>query len=637
MLSVMRKNAKSWIIKILFGIIVIVFVFFYGFSDVRQGSKNKIVASVGDRKITVGEYMTAYKNMIEFYRAVYKNQFTEEMMQKMGLRQKVLEDLIDREVLLQEAEKLNIQATPEEIRAAIIKTQAFQQNGVFNQRLYERVLSAYGMAAVDYEKDKKKQIILEKMEAVVKNGVKISEKELRDLHLMQNDEVTIAYACFDPQKAEENPAVSEEEIEQYYEKQKEDFRVPDKVKVKYITFRPEDFEQRVTVTAEEIEEYYQTDMEQFFEPRKIKAKHILLKVDKKASPQQEEAVRKKAESLFARLQKGADFSALAKEHSEDAASAENGGDLGYFKKGDMVKPFEEAALSLKPGETGQPVRTQYGYHIIRVDDIREARTRPLEEVTAIIEKELRREKALQQVRKEAKRAFNRLFKSRDIEDYARKIDIKLSETDFFAYGQAPEDAAGKEVFSREAFALDAGELAPAFAVGENYVLMKLVDKRQAHIPAADQVRDAVIRAIRKGKRAQLAKRLAEKALAGLESGSRAWEDLEKDYAVVLKEATFKRMGTYISGLGAAGELKEAAFLLDEQKPLASRVFETDKGTVLVKLKKKQSPDEDGFAKARENLAVNTVRTKQQEAFSLYLQKLKSKTEIWVDSKLLPAA
>lgn len=635
MLSYMRKKAKSWIIVVPVGIIILVFVFFYGFSDVRKQGKDIVIASVGDRRITIDEYRTAYKNTIEFYRNIYKNQFTEDMIEKMGLKQQVLEELIDREILLKEAERLDIRVTPEEVRKAIVSSPLFQENGVFSQRLYKRVLGFYGISAVDYERDKEKELKLKTIEMMIKSPVKVSEKELRDIYNVQNEKVKIDYVCFDPEKTEEKPEISENEIGAYYEKNREDFRVPEKVKARYIVFDPKDFESRVEITQEEIDEYYQSDPEQFFEPHQVKARHILLKVEKDASAEKEEEIKKKANNILERLKKGESFAKLAEKHSEDTASAEKGGELGYFKKGDMVKPFEETAFSLKPGETSSPVKTKYGFHLIRVEDVKEARTKPLEEVKDIIEKDLREEKAREFVRKEARRAFNRLFKSREIEQYAEKNDFKLLATDYFPHGKAPADMPGKELFSREAFLLSPGEMAPAFAIGQKYFLLKLEDRKESHIPAVKEVKDEIVKEVQKEKRLQMAKDRANKVLSQLMEGKERWESLEKKYDLKVKETESRRTGDYVSGLGKAKELKEAAFRLEETKQFAPRTFQTNRGIVIMRLKEKQVPEDADFEKEKEKITESVIQNKKKEIFDQFLQNLKSKSELWVNTKLLP--
>jgi peptidyl-prolyl cis-trans isomerase D len=632
----MRKKAKSWIIIVPVGIIILVFVFFYGFSDVRKKGKETVIASVGNRKISMTEYNNACKNMIQFYRNVYKNELSEDMIKNMGIKQKVLEDLIDRELLLQEAQRLEVRITPDQVKNTIKNTPTFQENGAFSQRLYEKVLSYYGITALDYERDREKELIIKTLEEMIKGPVKVSEKELRDIYSLQNEKVKIEYICFDPRKIEQKPAVSEEDLLAYYEKNKEDFRVPEMVKVKYISFVPKDFEKRVNITKEEIEEYYQTDPEQFFEPHQVKARHILLKLEKDISQEKEEKVRNKAKDILEKLKRGESFEKLAREFSKDTATAEKGGDLGYFKKGQMVKPLEETAFSLKPGETSSPIKTKYGYHIIRVEDIKQARTKPLEEAQEVIENDLKKEKAQELVRKEARRAFNRLFKSRNLAEYAKKNDLKLSETNYFSYGKSLEDMPGKELFSREAFTLSQGELAPAFAIGQKYILLKLEEKKESQVPPLERVKEAIKTEVEKEKKKEIAKQRAEKALSLLMEGKQLWEDLEKKPDLEIKEAEVTRTGKHISGIGNAEELIAAAFELEKEKKLAASVFQTDPGSVLVRLKEKIVPENSVFEKQKEDIKKTTLQKKQMEVFDRFMQEIKSRSDYWVNRKLLPS-
>lgn len=630
MLSYMRKNASSWIIKVLFAIIVIVFVFFYGFSDVRKG-KESAIASVGDRKINMAEYRSAYKNMLQLYQNIYKNQFTDEMIEKLGLKQKVLEELIDREVLLQEAERLNLQVNPEEVRKAILASQTFHENGVFSQRLYQRVLKYYGISAADYERDMEKELMIKTIENMIKNSVKVSEKEIKDVFNLQREKVIIEYVKFDPEDIKEKLNVSEDETSAYYEEHKEDFRVPAKVKVKYLLFDPQAFESKVSVLESEIKEYYEMDPEQFYETKKVKVRHILLKLGKEASVEKEQEIRAKADNILEQLNKGSSFEKLAEKHSEDTASARKGGDLGFFKKGDMVKPFEEAAFKLKPGETSSPVRTKYGFHIIRVEEVKEERTKPFEEVKESIEKDLRREKAQEFVTKEAKRAFNRLFKKRNVEEYAKKKGFELIETDYFIYGKSPEDLPGKELFSEESFLLSPGEIAPSFAIGNKYFLIKLADRKEAHIPAMKEVTDKIVKEVEKQQRLQMAKDRANKILTQVMESKEKWGGLGKKYDLKIEEIEFKRQGEYIAGIGNSKELKEAVFALKKTETYVTTVFQTENGIFIVRLKEKQISED--FDEEKDGILKTVIQNKQQEMFENYLQTLKSKSEIRVDNNL----
>jgi peptidyl-prolyl cis-trans isomerase D len=628
----MRKNAASWIIKILFAIIIVVFVFFYGFSELRQEDKSSVIAKVGDRKISMNEYLTAYKNMLQFYRSLYKDQLSDEMIEKLGLKQKVLEELVDREMLLQEAARLKIQVTPETVRKAVMATPAFQENGVFSERIYQRALTYYGIAAADFERDKQKELVLKMMQDMITRAVTVSDQEVRDMYALQNEKATIDYVVFTPETVQEKMAVADTELNDYYDKHREEFKEPEKLKVQYLVLDPRDFEAKVTVTAPEIEEYYAAEAERFAEPRKVKARHILFKVDKTAAPEQEKEIRGRAEQVLQQATGGEDFAKLAKKFSEDTASAAKGGELGYFKKGDMVKPFEDAAFALKAGETSSLVRSPFGFHIIRVDDITEARTRSLDEVRDTIAAEIRKDKAQDLVQQEAKRAYNRLFKSKNIEEYAKENGVRLLTTDYFTFGASPEDSPGQETFSKEAFALAAGELSAAVALGQKYVILKLLDRKETRIPPLEELKDVVHKQVEQQKKVERARETAGEALAALREGKTTWDDLIKARGLERKTAELNRLGEYISGLGTVPGLKEAVFALDAAQPYAPATYPSDKGVLVVKLKERKKPDAAAPAKETETVRQTLLQNKQRELFEQFVQGLKAKAETWIDTK-----
>jgi len=633
MLSYMREKAGSWIIKVLFGIIVIVFVFFYGFSSLRKPDKDAAIAKVGNHKITMSQYQTAYKNTMEMYRSLYKNQFNEEMMEKLGLKQKVLEDLIGREMLLQEAERRGIHVTEDEIKNAIVSMPVFQQEGSFSEAMYKRALNYYGLTATEFEKDKERELMLRALENIVTRSAKVSDQELRDMYKMQQEKVKIGYICFEPDKIKETYSIPDADIKSYYDRQREQFREPEKAKAKYITFDPASFEKTVEVTAKEIEEYYETESDQYFEPKKVKARHILLKSENK---EKDAEVLKQAEALVAQASKGDDFEKLAKKNSDDKATADKGGDLGYFKKGDMTKPFEEAAFAMKPGDISKPVKSQFGWHIIKVEDVKEARTKPLDEVKESIEAELRKEKAQQVVEKEAKRAFNRLFKSKNLEEFAQETGMKVQETGFFVYGKAPEDAPGKENFSKEVFALAKGELSPSFAVGQKYFIVRLEDKRESQIAPLDDVKTTITADIEKEKKLATAKVNAEKLLMDLVQGKQQWEEAAKKAGLEIKEADVQALGDYIQGIGQSKEIREAVFSLDQTKPYGPSPYLSDKGIVIIKLQERIEPSDADFVKEKDRMAQTLLQTKQRDLFDQFLQGLKAKADTWVDKKFSAA-
>jgi hypothetical protein len=213
--------------------------------------------------------------------------------------------------------------------------------------------------------------------------------------------------------------------------------------------------------------------------------------------------------------------------------------------------------------------------------------------------------------------------------------MKVEDTDYFTSGSGPEDATEKNAFSEAAFSINAGEIAPIFALGPKYVLLKLEGKKASRIPPVQEVTDAVKKILEKEKKTALAKEQAEKLLAGLKSGKEEWAAAAKANKLEKKMTKeFTRRGDFIPEIGPAKALKEAAFTLSEKKPYPDKVFETDKGLLLIRLKARQKPGEEEFLKQKERLQKQLVQMKKEELFNQFLEGLKAKAEIKVDKKLL---
>jgi peptidyl-prolyl cis-trans isomerase D len=267
--------------------------------------------------------------------------------------------------------------------------------------------------------------------------------------------------------------------------------------------------------------------------------------------------------------------------------------------------------------------------------VKEAYTKTFDEAKPVIEKELKLDAAKKLAREEAHRAYNRLFKSKDIAGYAKQNGMKVEETDYFTSGNGPEDAAEKNVFSDAAFSVSAGEIAPIFALGQKYVLLKLEGKKPSRIPPVAEATDAIKKILEKEKKTELAKAQAEKLLAELKSGKADWAAAAKANKLEIKTTKeFSRRGEFIPEIGQARALKEAAFTLSEKKPYPDKVFDTDKGVLIIRLKSRQVPGEEEFKKQKDRLQKQLAQMKKEELFNQFLESLKAKLEIKVDKKLL---
>jgi peptidyl-prolyl cis-trans isomerase D len=467
---------------------------------------------------------------------------------------------------------------------------------------------------------------------MITQSVDVSDQELSDVFFLRNQKLKIDYLEFSQSEITEEVPVSDEEARAYYDKNPEKYRVDEMARAQYIVFDPQEFVGRMDIAPEDIQDCYNADLERFTEPQQVRARHILLKADKQAEPEKAQAVRKQAEELLEKIKKGADFAALAKKHSQDEASAAEGGDLGFFGKGVMVPPFEKVAFSLQPGELSEIVETQFGYHIIKVEEKNPRRVRSLLEVREEIVRELQQEAAEREVRKASRRAFNRLFKSRDLEGYAETNDLSLRETGLFSFGGGPEDAQSENAFSKQLFALQVDELAPVFAIGKKYYLIKLKEKKEAHIAPLEGVRDAVVTAVQREKRLELARGQAQDALRVLSENGFDWAAVAKKNRLEIKTVELTRSGEFVPGLGRNPALKQAAFRLKDGQT-ADRVFATESSSVLVRARQKILPSQEAFEQEKKALRQQLLQAKQQEAFDHYIIELKKQYPVDIDRDL----
>jgi peptidyl-prolyl cis-trans isomerase D len=630
MLGWMRKQTKSWFVYLAFGIIIIVFVFFYGYSgDVAPGQG--VAAEVNGQKITRGQYEKNYENLLLMSRNVYnKTSFSEEELKQ--LRQQALDDLIERTLILQEADRLGITINQDETRKRIAETPAFQRGGQFDKTLYLRQLSASRMTPGEFEKAMQISGLIAKLLDGVRDTAKLSDKELFELYRMENEKANLQFIKVDSPRFEDGIEVSPEELKAYYEESKENYRIPERVKVRYLAFDPQQYKEKEEITQEELEQSYRINKERFTQEKQVSARHILIKADKEKGSAGEEAARTKAEDIRKRIDQGEDFAKLAEQFSEDPGTASKGGNLGSFKKGQMVKPFEEAAFSLTPGEVSPVVKSQFGFHIIKVESVEEEKVQSLEEVRSTLEEEMKAEKANQTVRREARRAGSLIYRSGNLVEYADEQNLKVEETDFFAQGEPIGKIGINKEVSDAIFELKAGEVSPVVSAGKNYYVFQLVEREESSLPPLEKVKDAVTRNLKKERANEKAQKEADRILKELSSGVPMEQLAEKEGYAVEETGAFTRSSNFIGKIGALKELLQDAFSLTQEKPYPQEVYSRETSHFIVKLKEKEEAAEGNFLEEKDSLRTRLLSQKKEERVRLWLEDLKagSETKVFVN-------
>ncbi|MCP4764265.1 MAG: peptidyl-prolyl cis-trans isomerase, partial [archaeon] len=464
MLRYLRENTGNWIIKFFLGIIVIVFVFL-GVGSF--GSKrNNSVATINDEPITIKEYQQAYKMLVDQMRARFGKNLNDDILKALNVKQQAIDSIIDERLVLSEAKKLGIIISEKELQQSLMSITAFQINEIFNLEQYKKVLSLNSLTPEIFEKSQINTLRQQKIRDMLFGAINVSDLEARNWYLFQNSQTAVDYLMFNPGEYTDIKP-DNQQIKNYYEENKDNYKSDPKIQTMYLQFSPEDHKDEASISDVLIKDYFQEHPEEFKIPQKVEARHILIKVNEDASKEKIAAAEKEALDIYQMAASGQDFEQLAKKYSQGPSSA-TGGYLGKFEKNAMVKPFADKAFSMEKDEISKPVKTMFGWHIIKLVDRFEASTKTLAQVSDTIRKKLEILELQNLAYYKAGEAFDSVIDGDDFEQVALIADKKIITSDEFSIdGQGLDlnDAAG---FARAAFELSLDDISDVKQFGDSY-------------------------------------------------------------------------------------------------------------------------------------------------------------------------
>lgn len=627
-LEFLRKKTRSVFTYVVFGLIIVVFVLYFGYGRIGE-KREDWVAKVNGQPISYQDYRAARDRLQEFYEEMNKTTLDQNAVESLGLKKQAYEMMVDNCLLHQTAEEMGFAAPKAEIREIIVTTPAFQRDGVFDADIYKRVLwqSKAKLTPEEYEARIAIDLVNSRMRTLVQDAVKCSERELWDAYQWENEKINLTYVEIDPSTMGIS-SPSSEEVKQYYNEHKAEFREPEKIKVKYVEFRSQAYEGQVDVSTAEIEKYYEDFSEEFWQPAQVRARHILIRVSPEQGPEAKTAAKRKAEEVLAMVKSGKPFEDLAKKFSQDPGSAKNGGDLGFFPRGRMVKPFEDAAFSLKAGEVSDLVETQFGYHVIKAEEVREEGLRPLEEVKEEIFAKIREEKTLALIKKEAFRGYRTLVKTKNLDEYAKGVGVTVTETDYFSRtaGRDPFQEMG-EAGLDALFAQSAGDIFYPFLARGSFFVGQVVDKKPSETPTLDVLKAKIENELRRQRQNQAAQEKA-KAMVGEARKLNSLEALAKKEKLVVRETgVFTRTGGYIPGIGSSQDLVVALSQLSPLAPLGQEAFEVSGKYYLVELKEKAKVAQEEFEAKKKDFQKTYQSQKISRAYKGWMDYTRSRAKV----------
>jgi peptidyl-prolyl cis-trans isomerase D len=635
MLDRMRRH-RDWL-KWSLGLVCVAFVLFY-IPDFLRGSgadaaSSDTIAKVEGHEITAGEFRRTYQAQLQAYRSAYGANMNDQLLKQLGIEQQILQQMVDERAALAEAERLGIDVSDEEVRQRIFSMPAFQENGGFiGEQRYQQLLRMQRppMMPSEFEANVRHGLTVEKLRASLTDWLAVPEKELEQEYRRRNDKVKLAVVTFTADSFRAQATASDADVAGYFDAHKEDFRIPEKRKIRYLLIDVEAMRTKVVVPAADIEKAYNSSIEQYTTPEQVRASHILLKTEGK----DDAAVKAKAEEILKQAKAGADFSELARKNSEDEQSAKSGGDLDYFGRGRMVPEFDQAVFAMQPGQISDLVKTQYGYHVIKLVDKKSAATRPLTEVRQQLSDQLAYERAQAQAADLAAKLEKQITKAADLDKVGKAEGLAVQESGFFArdepilgLGPAPEAA-------NKAFEMKPGDEVGPLRASRGFVFESLVTKQDPYVPKLEEVKERVRDEVIKQKARDLSNKKAAEIAAKLKAAP-DFEKAAKAAGLEAKTTDLIARDAPIPDLGAAPAVEDAAFKLPVGA--VSTAITTDTGTAVIKVLEKKEVTPEEWSTSKDRFREELLTERRNRFFSAYMVKAKQKMKIDVNRESLQRA
>ena len=628
LLDRMRRH-QSWL-KWSLALVVLAFIVFYIPDFLQQdntaigASSRELVAEVDGRPLTAGEFQQRYMAQVQAYRQQFAGALNAQLLRQLAVDQQILSQMVDEEVAVVEAERQGIRVSDDELAQQIFAIPGLQENGRFiGEARYEQLLRSQSppMTKAAFEERMRRSLIIDRLRTALTDWMAVSDEELSREYRTRNERVKLQVVALTADAFRSQVTVSDADVAAHFEAHKAEYRVGEQRAIKYLLIDRDQARQKVTVPAGDIQRYYNANIQQYQTPEQIRASHILLKTEGK----DEAAVRAQAEAVLAQVKAGADFAELARKVSEDT-SKEQGGDLDFFTRGRMVPEFENAAFAMAPGQTSDLVKSQFGFHIIRVTDKRAGSTRTLDEVRQQIQDQLQQEIADQQVTTRAQQLEARIKDPGDLTEAAGENGLMVQESGYFqqagpvpTLGQAPQVAA-------QAFQLADGAVSGGLASPRGVVFITLAGKKDPFIPKLDEVKDRVREDTIRVRATELSRQRAG-AVAGALKAAKDFAVAAKSQGLEAKDTELIARESALPDVGVSPQADRVIFAL----PVGgvSDPITTDTGTLVVKVLERDDVTPEEFQAAREEFRAQLLGERRGRFFAAYMGKVKEKLNVQI--------
>ncbi|HEV8394492.1 MAG TPA: peptidyl-prolyl cis-trans isomerase [Vicinamibacterales bacterium] len=634
MLDRMRRH-RNWL-KWSLALVVLTFIIFY-IPDFLQrdtgtagATARETVATVDGHDLLAGEFQQRYVAQMQAYQQQFGGSMNAQLLRQLGIDQQVLSQMVDEQVAVLEAERQGVKVSDDELAQRIFAIPGLQENGRFiGEARYEALLRQQRppLTKSQFEDRFRRSIMVERLRTALTDWMAISDKELEAEYRKRNEKVKLQVVAFTADRFRDKVSLSDADIATYFDAHKAEYRVGEQRSVKFLLLDRDQARLKVVVPPTDIQRYYNDNIQQYQTPEQIRASHILLKTEGK----DEAAVKKRAEALLARVKGGADFAELAKNESEDEGSKKSGGDLGFFGKGRMVPEFETAAFAMQPGQTSDLVRSQFGFHIIRVVEKKAGETRPLDQVRQQIQDQLAQQQADAQITERARQLEARIKNPGDLAEAAGEQGLMVQESGYFQRGDPVPGLGAAPQVAATAFSLADNAVSAPISAQRGVAFITVAGKKDPYVPKLDEVKEKVrVDAIR-AKAAELSKQRATELAGGLKSAPN-FAAAAKAQGLESKDTDLITRGSAIPDVGTNPEVDKAAFSL----PVGgvSGPIATSEGTVIIRVVQRDEVTPAQVKSGSETFRAELLNERRSNFFNAYMNKAKERMKVEINPEVV---
>lgn len=602
------------------------------------------LARVGEVKITQMQFDEALRVRQDELRQQMGEQYDAKMLQTPTARREVLDTLIDRQLIAMEASRLKLFVPDQAVRALISQVEAFQEDGQFSNDRYQTLLAGRGMSPAMFEAQVRQDLILQQLIGTLGQSAFVAKTINDHIVRLQTDKREISLYKLPIARYESEVKISEEQAKAYFDSHQNDFMQPERAKIDYVVLSEQDMAQKTKVKEEDVRAWYDSHQKDYQRPEERRASHILLTFDAaaKEKDKNKEALKQRAESLLATIKADpARFAELAKKESADPGSAKQGGDLGFFARGMMVKPFEEAVFALKEKEISAVVESEFGFHIIQLNAIRPATVRPFDEVKADITAELARNAAARQFAEAAEQFTNTVYDQSDsLAPAAEQFKLTVQHSDWMTHSVNSAYPALTANVLEKVFAADSvvdKRNTEAVDIGKNNLVAARISEYQ---PKKQQdfaeVRDRIVQQLSREAATRLAEAEGQKLLAALQADQPAKQADGK--AIQWEEKRqISRLDLAMEPRTLPAAIAKTVFALPTQKlPVYAATLDAGNAYVLTRLSAVTADAKLGEA-LQKNLGAQLKRLYGEGQLQDYLSALRHRYAVEINDKVLTPA